>query len=81
MSKLEELIKEFCPNGVEYKKLGELGKFYGGLSGKSKNDFTNGNEKFITYKNVYANPLLFHFMDTLYMILRFIAFRRRVVAQ
>lgn len=58
MSKLEELIKEFCPNGVEYKKLGELGKFYGGLSGKSKNDFTNGNEKFITYKNVYANPSL-----------------------
>lgn len=58
MSKLEELIKEYCPNGVEYKKLGELGKFYGGLSGKSKNDFTNGNEKFITYKNVYANPSL-----------------------
>ena len=58
MSKLEELIKEFCPNGVEYKKLGELGKFYGVLSGKSKNDFTNGNEKFITYKNVYANPSL-----------------------
>lgn len=58
MSKLEELIKEFCPNGVEYKKLGELGKFYGGLSGKSKNDFANGNEKFITYKNVYANPSL-----------------------
>lgn len=39
MSKLEELIKEYCPNGVEYKKLGELGKFYGGLSGKSKNDY------------------------------------------
>ena len=58
MNKLEELIKEFCPNGGEYKKLGELGKFYGGLSGKSKNDFTNGNEKFITYKNVYANPSL-----------------------
>ena len=24
MSKLEELIKEFCPNGVEYKKLGNV---------------------------------------------------------
>lgn len=58
MNKLEELIKEFCPNGVEYKKLGELGQFYGGLSGKSKNDFTDGNEKFITYKNVYSNPAL-----------------------
>ena len=33
MSRLDELIKELCPNGVEYKKLGELGDFYGGLSG------------------------------------------------
>ena len=24
MNKLEQLIKELCPNGVEYKKLGEL---------------------------------------------------------
>ena len=56
MSKLEELIKELCPNGVEYKTLGELGEFYGGLSGKSKNDFVEGNAKYITYKNVYCNP-------------------------
>ena len=27
MSKLQELIRELCPNGVEYKKLGELGVF------------------------------------------------------
>lgn len=58
MSKLEELIQELCPDGVEYKSLGELGKFFGGLTGKSKDDFTNGNAKFITYKNVYANPAL-----------------------
>lgn len=30
MSRLDELIQEFCPDGVEYKTLGELGKFYGG---------------------------------------------------
>ena len=24
MSKLDELIKELCPNGVEYKELGEI---------------------------------------------------------
>ena len=24
MSKIEDLIKEYCPNGVEYKELGEL---------------------------------------------------------
>ena len=48
MSKLEQLIKEYCPNGVPYKTLGELGIFYGGLSGKSKEDFKGGNDKFIT---------------------------------
>lgn len=55
MSKLEELIKQLCQNGVEYKTLGELGKFYGGITGKSKEDFKDGNAKFITYKNVYEN--------------------------
>ena len=58
MSKLEELIEKLCPNGVEYKELGELGKFYGGITGKSKEDFKEGNAKFITYKNVYSNPAL-----------------------
>ena len=53
MSKLDELIQELCPDGVEYKKLGEIGKFYGGITGKSKNDFVDGNAKFITYKNIY----------------------------
>lgn len=55
MSKIEELIERLCPNGVEYKTLGELGKFYGGITGKSKEDFKDGNAKFITYKNVYEN--------------------------
>ena len=54
MSKLDELIKELCPNGVEYKTLDELGNFYGGITGKSKDDFVEGNAKFITYRNVYA---------------------------
>ncbi len=58
MSRLEELIAELCPEGVEYKTLGELGSFYGGITGKSKDDFINGNAKFITYKNVYSNLAL-----------------------
>ena len=58
MSKLQQLIRELCPNGVPYKTLGELGVFYGGLSGKSKEDFKGGNSKFITYMNVYSNPAL-----------------------
>mgnify|MGYP000971412938 CR=1 FL=1 len=58
MSKLDDLIKEKCPNEVKVYTLGELGTFYGGLTGKSKNDFVDGNAKFITYKNVYSNPAL-----------------------
>ena len=58
MGKIDELIKKLCPNGVKYYKLGEIGKFYGGLTGKAKEDFKDGNEKFITYKNVYNNPAL-----------------------
>ena len=58
MSKIEDLIKQYCPSGVEYKELGELGNFYSGLSGKNKKDFENGNCKFITYSNIYKNPAL-----------------------
>ena len=58
MSKLSEMIARLCPNGVEYKKLGEIGEFYSGLSGKAKDDFKDGNAKFITYMNVYSNPAL-----------------------
>ena len=53
---IKNLIKEFCPNGVEYKKLGEIGEFLGGLVGKNKNDFIDGNSKYITYLNVFNNP-------------------------
>lgn len=44
--------------GVEIIELGELGSFFGGLSGKTKEDFVDGNAKFITYMNVFANPSL-----------------------
>ena len=43
---------------VEWKSLEELGNFYGGLSGKSKDDFQDGNAKFVTYMNVYSNMSL-----------------------
>lgn len=36
-------------------KLTELGYFYSGLSGKSKNDFGLG-KPYITYKNIFNNP-------------------------
>lgn len=58
MSKINEMIKELCPNGVERVKLGEIGKTYTGLSGKSKNDFIDGNALFATFTNVFNNPFL-----------------------
>ena len=56
MNTIKQLLQTFCPNGVEFKELGEIGQFYSGLSGKSKDDFKDGNAKFITYMNVYSNP-------------------------
>jgi len=55
-SKIDQLISKLCPNGVEFKELGELGNFYGGLTGKSKEDFSIGTSKYVTYMNVYSNP-------------------------
>ena len=43
---------------VEWKKICNLGDYFGGLTGKSKKDFENGNAKFITYMNVFSNPSL-----------------------
>ena len=43
---------------VEWKKIEDLGPYFGGLTGKTKDDFVDGNAKFITYKNVFANPSL-----------------------
>ena len=40
---------------VEWKTLGEVAEIYGGLTGKSKNDFENGNAKYISYKNIFDN--------------------------
>ena len=56
MSKIFDLINELCPDGVEFKELGEIGYLYGGLSSKTKDDFVkHGNAKYITYMNVFLN--------------------------
>ena len=44
--------------GIKWLTMKELGIFYGGLSGKTKNDFENGNAKFISYMNVYSNDAI-----------------------
>lgn len=41
----------------EEKNLNKIGETYSGLTGKTKEDFGHGNARFITYMNVYANPI------------------------
>ena len=41
----------------EQRKLGNCGTTYGGLTGKTKEDFGHGNARFIPYTNVFDNPL------------------------
>ncbi len=41
----------------EQRKLGDIGTTFTGLSGKSKEDFGHGNAKFVTYMNVFSNPI------------------------
>lgn len=55
MNKIEKLIQQYCPEGVEWKELGEIGTIYGGLTGKSKSDFEKGNSFFLSYMDVYSN--------------------------
>ena len=41
----------------EYRKLGEIGSTFGGLTNKSREDFGHGDARYITYMNVYQNAL------------------------
>ena len=41
----------------EQRKLGDCGAAYGGLSGKTKEDFGRGTAKFVPYTNVFDNPI------------------------
>ena len=53
MSRLDELIAELCPDGVEYKTLGEIGTFIRG-SGLQKKDFTESGVGCIHYGQIYT---------------------------
>jgi len=48
--------------GWEVKKLGSIGKPFGGLSGKSKLDFAAGKFPYIPFMNIISNPII----DTAY---------------
>lgn len=46
------------PNDWELFKLGDIGKTFGGLSGKSKDDFNNGGVPYIPFMNIMKNPII-----------------------
>ena len=41
----------------EQRKLGDIGKTFTGLSGKTSNDFGHGDAKFLPYLNIFNNPI------------------------
>ena len=53
MSKLEELIQQYCPDGVEWKALYSITKQFSGMTGVSNKWAEEGNCVFIDYNNVY----------------------------
>lgn len=55
MSFVAQTIEALCPNGVPFRELSDIGHTVAGLSGKSKADFSDGNARFISYKNVFSN--------------------------
>ena len=58
MSNIDALIKQLCPDGVDFKQLSDLAVTVSGLTGKTKADFSDGNARFASYRNIFANPSL-----------------------
>lgn len=48
---------------IKWMKMSDIGTIYSGLSGKTKEDFQNGNAKFISYVNIFNNPSLITDVD------------------
>lgn len=53
MNKIDKLLEELCPEGVEYKPLGKIGIFTRG-SGLQKKDFTEAGVGCIHYGQIYT---------------------------
>lgn len=52
---IDALIAKLCPDGMKYDTLGNLGATFNGLTGKTKTDFSNGNARYISYKNIFSS--------------------------
>ncbi|MFI7744071.1 restriction endonuclease subunit S [Kocuria rhizosphaericola] len=55
MSRVDELIREYCPSGVPFYQLSDVSRSLPGLNGKTKADFSDGNARYVSYKNAFAN--------------------------
>lgn len=53
---MQELLKP--KEGWVTKKLGDYGKTYGGITGKTKVDFGKGNGNYIPFMNIMSNPII-----------------------
>ena len=62
MNKIEKLIKELCPNGVEWKKLGEICSYTRGIT-YNKNQETEDDDSYKVLRanniDVYLNKIVF----------------------
>lgn len=60
---MQELLTQkkefpFMDNSEVDYRIGDIGDFYSGLTGKSKADFGTGNAKYITFLNVLSNSII-----------------------
>ncbi|MDT2876481.1 restriction endonuclease subunit S [Lactococcus lactis] len=55
--KAPELRFDGFTDDWEERKLGDVGNTFTGLTGKTKEDFGHGSAKFVTYVNVFQNPI------------------------
>lgn len=60
---MQELLTQkkefpFMDNSEVDYRIGDIGDFYSGLTGKSKDDFGTGNAKYITFLNVLSNSII-----------------------
>ena len=66
MSRLEELIQELCPDGVEYKKLGDVAEISRGGNFQKK-DFREKGFPCIHYGQIYTKLGLFVYAPLTYI--------------
>ena len=55
MSNIDFINNLLNNSEVEWRNLGDISIVYGGLTGKSKNDFEDGNASYVPYKNIFYN--------------------------